>query len=54
VRNGSGHKQFITAIEIESLCGERFEIRRNYPEPFPRWLGRHFTHNKEVFELFRR
>jgi SAM-dependent methyltransferase len=51
VRIGVGHKLYVTAREISNLCRRRFTIRRNYAEPLPRWMGRFFTHNKEVFEL---
>jgi len=46
-----GHKLFVTRREIESLRQDLFDLRRHYPEPLPRSIGRFFTHNKEVFEL---
>jgi SAM-dependent methyltransferase len=53
LRIGAGHKMFVTRDEIERLAPGRFDLRNHYPEPFPRWIGRHFTHNKEVFHLVR-
>jgi len=51
VRIGVGHRLYVTGREVASLCRGMFSVRRNYPEPLPRWIGRYFTHNKEVFEL---
>jgi SAM-dependent methyltransferase len=51
VKIDCGHRLFVTAREIEGLRQGLFELRRNYAEPLPRWIGRFFTHNKEVFEL---
>jgi SAM-dependent methyltransferase len=51
VRIGIGHKLFVTGQEVETLSRGRFELEARYPEPLPRWLGRFFTHNKEVFLL---
>ncbi|HZU36248.1 MAG TPA: class I SAM-dependent methyltransferase [Gemmataceae bacterium] len=51
LRTGAGHQLFVTRSEIERLCQGCFGLRWQYPEPLPRWLGRFFTHNKEVFEL---
>jgi len=48
---GVGHRLFVTAAEIAALTRGRFEVEASYPEPLPRWLGRFFTHNKEVFRL---
>jgi len=53
LRREVGHKLYVTRQEIESLSRDLFTIRRHYPEPLPRWIGRFFTHNKEVFELIR-
>jgi SAM-dependent methyltransferase len=53
LRAGAGHVLFVTAHEVESLAREEFEIVRHYPEPLPRWIGTHFTHNKDVFHLRR-
>ena len=49
----NGHKLFVTAETIAALIGDRFTVAKNYPEPFPRGLGSHFVHNKEVFILRR-
>lgn len=48
-----GHQLFVTQVEIRQLIAGKFALRRNYPEPLPRWIGQYFTHNKEVFELER-
>ncbi len=53
LRAGAGHVLFVTAREVAQLSGRNFSVERHYPEPLPRWLGRHFTHNKEVFHLRR-
>ncbi len=54
VRHGVGHRLFVTAREIDLLAGQcGFEVEAAYPEPLPRWAGRLFTHNKEVFRLRR-
>ncbi|MEA2786373.1 MAG: Methyltransferase domain, partial [Candidatus Eremiobacteraeota bacterium] len=54
VRNGSGHRLFVTAAEIDRLIAPYFELEKQYAEPFPRLVGRFFDHNKEVFILRRR
>ncbi len=54
LRAGAGHVLFVTESEVARLATGLFEIRDHYPEPFPRWVGRFFTHNKEVFQLARR
>lgn len=47
-----GHKHFVTEVDIKFLSGEYgFEITDHYPEPFPRFVGKYFPHNKEVFIL---
>jgi len=51
VRIDIGHRLFVTASEIGTLARNRFAVQASYPEPHPRWLGAHFTHNKEVFVL---
>ncbi|HOW27916.1 MAG TPA: class I SAM-dependent methyltransferase [Elusimicrobiota bacterium] len=51
LRRGVGHKLFVTINEINSLIPKLFTIRRHYPEPLPRPVGRFFAHNKEVFDL---
>ena len=48
-----GHKHYVTAADVETLRNGLFELERAYPEPLPRMLGDHFTHNKEVFVLQR-
>jgi SAM-dependent methyltransferase len=53
VRMKAGHRLFVTEREVRELARGRFEVEASYPEPLPRWLGRHFTHNKEVFRLRR-
>ncbi len=53
LRAGAGHVLFVTERELRQLSGGRFSVERHYPEPLPRWIGRHFTHNKEVFHLRR-
>jgi SAM-dependent methyltransferase len=51
VRMRVGHRLFVTEREVRQLARERFEVEASYTEPLPRWLGRFFTHNKEVFRL---
>jgi len=51
VRIEIGHVLYVTETEINALRTGRFSLKRHYPYPFPRWIGRHFLHNKEVFEL---
>ncbi|MFH0938414.1 MAG: class I SAM-dependent methyltransferase [Planctomycetota bacterium] len=51
LQTGAGHVLFVTATEIESLSRGLFRIEQHYAEPFPRWIGRFFAHNKEVFHL---
>jgi SAM-dependent methyltransferase len=51
IRAGAGHVLFVTEREVAGLSEGRFEVREQYPEPLPRWMGRFFTHNKEVFKL---
>lgn len=51
IRIEVGHKLFVTSDEVRDLAAGRFSIEANYAEPLPRWLGRYFTHNKEVFVL---
>jgi SAM-dependent methyltransferase len=46
-----GHELFITEREIRALASGQFALDQHYPEPLPRWVGRFFTHNKEVFWL---
>jgi SAM-dependent methyltransferase len=46
-----GHRLFVTDSEVRALAAGRFDVDEHYPEPFPRSLGRHFAHNKEVFVL---
>lgn len=50
-RMNTGHRLFVTEREVRDLARGLFEIEASYPEPLPRWLGRFFTHNKEVFRL---
>ncbi|MEA2784713.1 MAG: hypothetical protein QOF71_817 [Candidatus Eremiobacteraeota bacterium] len=54
VRNGSGHRLYVTAAEIGRLIAPYFELEKHYAEPLPRLVGRFFDHNKEVFILRRR
>ena len=54
VRNGSGHRLYVTGAEIERLIGPSFALEKQYAEPLPRLVGRFFDHNKEVFILRRR
>lgn len=51
IRINIGHKTFITKNEIERLIPNLFKIESHYAEPLPRFLGKLFTHNKEVFIL---
>jgi SAM-dependent methyltransferase len=51
LRKNVGHRLFVTEREVRELARGCFEIESSYPEPLPRWLGRFFTHNKEVFQL---
>jgi SAM-dependent methyltransferase len=53
VRNGSGHRLYVTDAEIQRLIRPHFRLEKHYPEPFPRLIGRFFDHNKEVFILRR-
>ncbi len=53
LRAGAGHVLFVAEREVKQLSGRRFRVEKHYPEPLPRWIGRHFTHNKEVFHLRR-
>jgi SAM-dependent methyltransferase len=53
LRSGAGHVLFVTEREVSRLSEGLFTTERHYPEPLPRWLGRFFTHNKEVFLLRR-
>lgn len=53
LRAGAGHVLFVAAREVEGLGRGLFEVVLHYPEPLPRWIGRYFTHNKEVFHLRR-
>lgn len=53
LRMNVGHRLFVTEREIRDLASGRFEIEEHYAEPLPRWLGRFFAHNKEVFILRR-
>jgi SAM-dependent methyltransferase len=46
-----GHKTFITREIIDYLAKENFIVQENYSEPFPRFIGKYFTHNKEIFIL---
>lgn len=53
LRMDVGHRLFVRREEVERLRGRQFELLRQYAEPLPRWIGRCFTHNKEVFWLQR-
>ncbi len=47
-----GHKHFVTAQDINRMSKKfNFQILENYPEPLPRFVGKYFPHNKEVFKL---
>jgi SAM-dependent methyltransferase len=54
LRIGAGHQLYVTAAEVAKLCKDLFTIERHSPEPLPRWIGKYFTYNKEVFELRKR
>lgn len=47
----AGHKLYVTDKEVAEVASGYFRVKRNYPEPFPRLIGRYFAHNKEVFIL---
>jgi len=51
VERNVGHKHFVVQKDIEDFCENNFLIQKHYPYPFPRFLGKYFTHNKEVFLL---
>ena len=53
VKIGIGHKTYITNQEINQLIPGLFRIHDQYSEPLPRFIGKYFTHNKEVFILSR-
>jgi SAM-dependent methyltransferase len=46
-----GHRLYVTRAEMQKLASAGFTIVEEHAEPLPRALGRHFTHNKEVFSL---
>jgi len=49
-----GHKHFVTAEDINRMSKKfNFQILENYPEPLPRFVGKYFPHNKEVFKLIK-
>ena len=54
LRTRCGHKHFLTPPEVRRLAGDRFIVVREHAHPFPRPLGRYFTHNKEVLLLEKR
>lgn len=47
----AGHRLFVRREHIDRLRQGLFDLEEHYPEPFPRWLGEYFVHNKEVFIL---
>ncbi len=47
----AGHKLFVTRKEVLEIAAGLFDVQRNFPEPFPRFIGKYFVHNKEVFIL---
>lgn len=47
----TGHKHFIIPKEIIKLTENRFALKKLYSYPLPRFLGKYFTHNKEVLVL---
>lgn len=51
LRINSGHKYFVTPEEIFLLGKGNFNIERHYSYPMPRFIGNHWTHNKEVIIL---
>lgn len=50
-RLNRGHKHFITPKEIIFITRNNFSLQKHFPYPFPRVIGSHFTHNKEVLIL---
>ncbi|MFH1824892.1 MAG: class I SAM-dependent methyltransferase [Candidatus Firestonebacteria bacterium] len=50
-RINAGHKHFITPEEIAKISKETFIVKKSYSYPLNRFLGEHFTHNKEVLIL---
>lgn len=47
-----GHKHFVTPEDVHRMSKKfNFEVLENYPEPLPRFIGKYFPHNKEVFKL---
>lgn len=51
LKNHIGHKTYITKDEINYLIPGYFKIISYYLEPFPSFLGKCYTHNKQIFIL---
>jgi hypothetical protein len=51
LKTDCGHKHFITVQEIQDIAGKQFSVVKSCPHPLPRFIGRYFTHNKEVVVL---
>jgi SAM-dependent methyltransferase len=47
----AGHKLYVTEKEIFEIAEGFFNVQKSYPEPLPRFIGKYFAHNKEVFVL---
>jgi SAM-dependent methyltransferase len=50
-RINSGHKHFITLEEIAEASKGKFVVKKSYSYPLNRFLGKYFTHNKEILIL---
>lgn len=51
IRKNVGHRHFVTKKDISFLSNKKFIIQKHFPHPFPRFIGKYFAHNKEVFLL---
>lgn len=51
LRLNAGHRYFITPEEIFLMANGKFTLERHFSYPLPRFIGNHFTHNKEVIVL---
>jgi len=53
IKIGSGHRHFITLKEIQQISTGRFVLKKSFHYPLPEFIGKHFTHNKEIILLKR-